>query len=168
MKSGILQKCKKWHIMLNLTTRGGNMVGQKFRHASSMGQGNLGQSWRNLRTREKLFFSDKTSPCTIDCALKHMHGTKRKSISIVHELSSFWMPLYTIQCKYIWQIKCLRFIVQIAANCHMPIVYRSQKEILVPVSRIEKGFSSHSADGTGCMYWRDLQWNWLIPFDAPL
>ena len=31
--------------------QGGNMVGQKFRHASTMGQGNLGQSWRNLRTR---------------------------------------------------------------------------------------------------------------------
>ena len=27
------------------------MVGQKFRHASTMGQGDLGQSWRNLRTR---------------------------------------------------------------------------------------------------------------------
>ena len=37
------------------------MVGQKFRHASTMGQGNLGQSWRNLRTcvRRNYFFQTK-------------------------------------------------------------------------------------------------------------
>ena len=29
----------------------GNMVDQKFKHASTMGQGDLGQSWQNLRTR---------------------------------------------------------------------------------------------------------------------
>ena len=48
----VLQKCKKWNISLNLATL---MVAQMFKHASTMGQGYLGQSC-----------ADKTSPCTID------------------------------------------------------------------------------------------------------
>ena len=41
----VLQKCKKWNISLNLATL---MVAQMFKHASTMGQGYLGQRWRNL------------------------------------------------------------------------------------------------------------------------
>jgi len=51
------------------------MVGQKFRHAITMGQGNLGQSWRNSRTRGEFFQTKHLQfynfTCTIDCALKH-------------------------------------------------------------------------------------------------
>ena len=37
-----------------------DLVGQKFRHAISMGQGCLGQSWRNLRTcLQRIFFQPK-------------------------------------------------------------------------------------------------------------
>ena len=43
-----------------------------FKHASTMGQGYLGQWWQNLRTcvQRNCIFSDKTSPCAIDFAPK--------------------------------------------------------------------------------------------------
>ena len=43
---GTLKKCRKWHILLNLATRGCHWVKFKFRHASILGEGHLGQRWR--------------------------------------------------------------------------------------------------------------------------
>ena len=43
---GTLKKCRKWHVLLNLATRGCHWVKFKFRHASTLGEGHLGQRWR--------------------------------------------------------------------------------------------------------------------------
>ena len=45
---GTLKKCQKWHVLLNLATRGCHWVKFKFRHASTLGEGHLGQRWRLL------------------------------------------------------------------------------------------------------------------------
>ena len=72
----VLQKCKKLNILLNLATL---MVAQMFKHASTMGQGYLGQRWRNLGkcVLRNHFFLDKTSPCTIDFSPKHIFQRKK-------------------------------------------------------------------------------------------
>ena len=41
-----LKKCRKWHISLNFATRGCPLVKFKFGHASTLGEGHLGQRWR--------------------------------------------------------------------------------------------------------------------------
>ena len=41
-----LKKCRKWHILLNMATRGCPWVKFKLRHASTLCEGHLGQRWR--------------------------------------------------------------------------------------------------------------------------
>ena len=59
-----LKKCRKWHILLNLATRGCSWVNFKFRHASTLVEGHLGQRWRiwdPMGTHNNVFRKKSTS-----------------------------------------------------------------------------------------------------------
>ena len=67
---GTLKRCRKWHILLNLATK------FKFRHASTLGEGHLGQRWRiwdTMSTHNN--FSEKKStslnPMTLNLLGQH-------------------------------------------------------------------------------------------------
>ena len=68
-------KCQRWHILLNLATRGCPWVKFKFKYASTLSEGHLSQRWRiwDLMEPHNNFFQKKyicLNPTTLPGKLK--------------------------------------------------------------------------------------------------
>ena len=65
------EKCQRWHILLNLATRGCPWVKFKFKYASTLSEGHLSQRWRiwDLMEPHNNFFQKKSTsldPMTLE------------------------------------------------------------------------------------------------------
>ena len=84
---GTLKKCRKWHILLNLATRGCPWVKFKFRHASTLGEGHLGQRWRIYMGIHNYSFKKKIHHCdTYDII-----PLRKKSTIMTHMILLKWL-----------------------------------------------------------------------------
>ena len=94
---GTLKKCRKWHILLNLATRGCPWVKFKFRHTSTLGESHSGQRWRIWDPLEphSIFFQKKITSLNATRLSRNYTFTSQINFNSPHILV---LMLKTIEC----------------------------------------------------------------------